>query len=243
MKSRRIMLALVLFFGFWNLAPSCQEVDAPEGGEIAEPDKEASGTALIKAHRSATPMPEATPLPPPPPLPTVYVGPWNLKAADARRFKAAGVQFDKKNYRRAAEAYETFIEAEPKHRDVPRAKFKLAECRFHLREFDEGVAVLTGFLASRPGLLWEARTHVELARLYPRLPGWGMRYDGALHYNQEHREGEYVQMWMEHREKNVTELEAADGELDVRVGPQGFDHARAAFAVVNGDSSDELQRG
>ena len=41
----------------------------------------------------------------------------------------------------------------------------------------------------------------------------------------------------------VTELEAADGEFDVRVVPQGFDHARAAFAVVNGNSSDELQMG
>lgn len=37
--------------------------------------------------------------------------------------------------------------------------------------------------------------------------------------------------------------EAADGELDVRVGVQGFDHSRAAFAVVNGNSSGELQKG
>jgi len=205
MKARRALLALVLFLGLCNLAPSCQEVTdepGPGGGGIAT-------VAPTAAPGGGTVAMDVTPDAPAPEPPEAYVGSWKLDAGDSKLFAAAEAQFEKKNYRRAAEAYEKFVAAEPEHRDVPRAKFKLATSRYHLREFDEALSVLQSFLQSRPGTLWEARTHVELGRLYPTLPSWGMRREGKVHYNQEHREGEYVQMWIEHRELNVTELEAA----------------------------------
>ncbi|HUU02233.1 MAG TPA: MG2 domain-containing protein [Myxococcota bacterium] len=144
----------------------------------------------------------------PPPSPVLYKGPWEIQNPSAS-YQQAESEYKKQNFRRAEQAYALFIKESPRHIDVPRATFQRARALFKLSSFDEAVKLLGDFLASRPGLLFEARGRLALADLYGRMQQWGFRRGNKIYYNREHREGQQISLYYYNRKRSVRELETA----------------------------------
>ncbi len=145
----------------------------------------------------------------PPKAPSLYKGRWELQAKPHPQFKAAEKEMKKKNFRRAERKYNRFIKAEPGHIDVPQATFQRARALFKLSSFDESLKLLNDFLASKPGLLWEARCRKVLHELYNQMPHYAFRRGKKLYYNREHREGQQIYVWNYNRHQTVRQLETA----------------------------------
>ena len=145
----------------------------------------------------------------PPKAPTLYKGKWDLQAKPHPQFKAAEKEIKKKNFRQAERKYNRFIKAAPNHIDVPQATFQRARALFKLSSFDESLKLLNDFLASKPGLLWEARCRKVLHELYNQMPHYAFRRGKKLHYNREHREGQQIYVWNYNRHQTVRQLETA----------------------------------
>ncbi len=144
----------------------------------------------------------------PPKDPVFYKGPWKVQKSSGL-YQQAEAEFKKQNFRRAEQAYARFIKESPRHIDVPRATFQRARALFKLSSFDEALKLLDDFLASRPGLLFEARARLALADLYGRMQQWGFRRGNKIYYNREHREGRQISLYYYNRKRSVRELETA----------------------------------
>jgi uncharacterized protein YfaS (alpha-2-macroglobulin family)/TolA-binding protein len=195
MKMLKYSLIILLFF--LQCGQSSHFLNSLSAKE--SPDQ-ISGASVIKSPDPVAPLAE--------PQIQLYSGKWKDPAV-SKNFKTGKLEFEKKNYKRASEFFLKFIKEDPDNKEVPQASFLVSKSYFRLQDYDNALKILEDFLASKPGSLWEARTHVELANLFKVMPYYGYRREGKVFYNAEHREGEYAYLWQEHRERVVRELEDA----------------------------------
>jgi len=118
----------------------------------------------------------------------------------------ADKQFELKNYKEAAEAYERLVEAqEGKWRH---AAERLMMCRLRLSLYDDAVAAAEDYIQRTAGTPYEARAERLTAHLYMLLPHWGTRAGGVF-YRGQHKQGVHLQSWQYDKKHAVAHMERA----------------------------------
>ncbi|MHC4933306.1 MAG: tetratricopeptide repeat protein, partial [Planctomycetota bacterium] len=95
--------------------------------------------------------------------------------------KQADAQFEKKNYKDAAQSYEAFIGKEPAHAKAHDAYRRLMVCNLRLQQFDAALEAAERYVAFTKGSHLEARAQRLLGNLYLTIPHWGTRAGGKFH--------------------------------------------------------------
>jgi uncharacterized protein YfaS (alpha-2-macroglobulin family)/outer membrane protein assembly factor BamD (BamD/ComL family) len=95
--------------------------------------------------------------------------------------KKADEQFEKKNYKDAAQSYERFIGKEPGHAKAHDAHRRLMVCNLRLQLFDPAIETAERYVAFTKGSHLEARAQRLLGNLYLTIPHWGTRAGGKFH--------------------------------------------------------------
>ncbi|MFH1437817.1 MAG: tetratricopeptide repeat protein, partial [Pseudomonadota bacterium] len=198
-RSTVVFIAAMLMAASFSL---CQkgprEVTTSSGETVATPDETPIEFEKIEAEGKELPKP-----------PKVYVGEWKEKGPEPKAFLDAMETFKKKTYKEALEKFSAFVKDDPTNYRAAESRLQMARCHYQLSEFDEALDVLTKFLESKPGLIWEARVMTTLAELYLTLPYSGYERDDKVYYNYDDREGEYRYMSDENRDTAVSFREKA----------------------------------
>ena len=89
--------------------------------------------------------------------------------------------FEQKNYKEAAQAYETLLKAAPRHEKWIHASERTILCRLRLRLFDDALAAAETFITRCKDTPYEARAERLTGNLYLTVPHWGTRAGGKFH--------------------------------------------------------------
>ena len=112
----------------------------------------------------------------------VATGQWALTAAEtpADLLKKANDAFDKKNYKDAYEAYESFLKAPGNPEGWQHASERMIQSKLRLQLFDPALEASEAYIKRATGTPHEARAQRLAGNLYMLIPHWGTRSGGKF---------------------------------------------------------------
>lgn len=111
------------------------------------------------------------------------------------KFKSAKTEMDKGNFRQALEGFLAVRDAGGEACEGAAAVMEAARCHVALYEYDQGIDVLTSFLDSSPGTLWEGVALATRGELYLKMPDNCYRKGDRCWFNTDVREGQAEYAW------------------------------------------------
>ena len=149
----------------------------------------------------------------------LVLGAWSVQHAGsalapqgAQALSQANEQFDKKNYRDAANAYAAYLKGlpagSPWDLDRHHAHQQLMSCQMRLSLFEEALKAAEAYVADAAGTHHEARACHLAGNLYLTVPHWGTRTGGVFHRGQ-WKQGIQVRSHRHDKAKSLALLEKA----------------------------------
>ncbi|MBM4032952.1 MAG: hypothetical protein FJ291_14355 [Planctomycetes bacterium] len=126
----------------------------------------------------------------------------------AALLKQADDQFEKKNYKDAADAYEGLLKAAPRHEKWRHASERIILCKLRLQLFDEALDAAEAHVKRCAASPYEARAERLAGNLYMLIPHWGTRAGGKFHRGQ-WKQGIQVRSFQHDKKLAVAHMERA----------------------------------
>ncbi len=145
------------------------------------------------------------------------------------RYKAAREEMDKGNFRQALQGFLAVRDEAGDACEGAAAVMEAARCHVALYEYDQAVDLLSAFIASSPGTVWEGVALATRGELYLKMPDNCYRKGDRCWFNTDVREGQAEYAWYVKADLAKADRIAARDRLNLSV--EESTRAAAAPAV------------